>query len=253
MKKTIILSISVLLICVLFYFLYKPVYTSKIVEKAAKFSFFIVESVIDYPTINTHAEIDSIFNTFEKRSFGELPPYYLQISKSSHKKYKHRLAKKDYYVITRADLIKPVAGNVRVRHLLPVKDVFFKNSILKNDTLFWLMDKRVVHKLLALQIELAKQGYDPNGFEVICGHRYPGYNEQAGGKPHSKHILGEAIDIEVADVDKNGKYEKSKDHKIIYDILDKKIIGNKGGLGCYPNSRTLHFDVRGKIARWNRM
>jgi len=33
-------------------------------------------------------------------------------------------------------------------------------------------------------------------------------------------------------------------------LLDKKIIRNEGGVGLYPNSSSVHFDVRGRRARW---
>lgn len=73
----------------------------------------------------------------------------------------------------------------------------------------------------------------------------------------SKHKLGQAIDIIVLDVNKDGKSD-SKDVDIVHQILDKKIIKDKGGLGTYKNEpgffnkQMIHFDCRGTKARWHR-
>jgi uncharacterized protein YcbK (DUF882 family) len=59
------------------------------------------------------------------------------------------------------------------------------------------------------------------------------------------------VDIEIGDVDKNGKINKA-DKKIVLDLLENQIIGNQGGVGRYPWSQTVHFDVRGWYARWDK-
>lgn len=43
----------------------------------------------------------------------------------------------------------------------------------------------------------------------------------------------------------------AEDKQIVLDFLDKEIIGNKGGIGLYPGTKAVHFDVRGHRARWN--
>ncbi len=79
----------------------------------------------------------------------------------------------------------------------------------------------------------------------------------AGGAKNSLHLKGKAIDLIILDINKDGK-RNSKDVDIVYRILDKKIIGNKGGLGSYKNTKgffgrqMIHFDSRGYKARRNR-
>jgi len=40
--------------------------------------------------------------------------------------------------------------------------------------------------------------------------------------------------------------------KIILDILENKVIGDQGGIGRYPGTMSVHFDVRGFKARWDK-
>lgn len=201
--------------------------------------------------VNSYNEIDAVFASLPKIAYLQLDASYLSKTKSSKFKYKRLLKRKEYYVVHRKDLFKKIAGDVRIKDLLPQKDQFYKNCMDKDEEIYWLMDKKVVYKLLDLQLELKKAGYKHNGFTVRNGHRYPSYNEKVGGASSSRHILGEAIDITVGDIDGNGKYEEKKDKKIILDLLDEKIIRNEGGVGLYPGSSSVHFDVRGRKARWN--
>jgi len=63
-------------------------------------------------------------------------------------------------------------------------------------------------------------------------------------------MKGQAIDMTIGDINKDGTFTK-EDKKIVLDICDKKVIGNKGGIGLYPGTRAVHIDVRGYKARWN--
>jgi len=114
--------------------------------------------------------------------------------------------------------------------------------------------------LKTLKKELKNKGYEPNLF-VISGRRW--YldnlllNKFGGASSKSRHLKGEAIDIIVLDVNNDGQ-RNALDVNIVYDILDKKIIKNNGGLGSYKNERgffnkqMIHFDSSRKKARWNR-
>jgi len=111
--------------------------------------------------------------------------------------------------------------------------------------------KDVLYKLLKLQKELKLMDFDYLEFDVINGYRHPLYNEKVGGAKSSWHIRGAALDIYIRDIDKNGKINK-EDKKIVIDILNNKVIKNEGGIGRYPWSQVIHFDVRGYRARWDR-
>ncbi len=98
--------------------------------------------------------------------------------------------------------------------------------------------------MLEFKQELEKNGYGSEEFLITSGHQDPRFNEQVGGARLSIHLQGEAIDIYVEDINLDGKYTK-EDKDIVINILDKKIIRDKGGIGRYPGSRIVHFDVRG--------
>jgi len=110
-----------------------------------------------------------------------------------------------------------------------------------------------------LKTEVRKQGYQTRFF-VISGRRYALdnwlLNKFGGASSKSKHLKGQAIDIIVLDVNDDGNIN-STDVDIVYKILDKIIILNKGGLGIYKkqkgffNRQMIHFDCRGTNARWN--
>ena len=122
------------------------------------------------------------------------------------------------------------------------------------------VNKEVKKHFSKLKIEIIKQNYRPN-FYVISGRRWKLDNyllsKMGGAASKSRHKKGEAIDLIIFDVNNDG-ISDAEDVDIIYDILDKKIIGNKGGIGTYKNENVffykqmVHFDSRGSKARWHR-
>ncbi len=75
---------------------------------------------------------------------------------------------------------------------------------------------------------------------IMSGHRCEAHNTKVGGAKNSQHVLGNAADIKVQDVDPNDVQEYLMKHF----NLDCK------GLGRYRSF--THIDVReGGIARWN--
>ena len=111
-----------------------------------------------------------------------------------------------------------------------------------------------------LELALKDDGYQANYF-VISGRRWPvdNYllNKLGGASKKSRHLRGQAIDIIVLDVNQDGK-RNAQDVDIVYNILDKRIIKDKGGIGTYKKEsgffsrQMIHFDCRGKRARWHR-
>ena len=73
----------------------------------------------------------------------------------------------------------------------------------------------------------------------------------------SRHLIGDAIDFIVFDINGDGS-SNSNDVDIVYDILNKQIIKDKGGIGTYKNEKSfinkqmIHIDCRGYWARWAR-
>lgn len=111
-----------------------------------------------------------------------------------------------------------------------------------------------------LDIVLSQKGLSSSYF-VISGRRWKWDNyllsEFGGAAKNSKHKLGQAIDIIILDINQDGNID-SKDVDIVFKILDREIVKNKGGIGTYKNEsgffnqQMIHFDCRGTKARWQR-
>jgi len=200
--------------------------------------------------INSQKEINAILEGFKVIKYQELNEDYKIYSKSENSKYKSLLENKRYFQIGRNDFYKHIVGSFRIEDLL-AKDKYYKQSLKSsNQDYFWLIDKELLYKLLELRKELESQGFNKDGFVITNGHRHPRYNEKVGGAKLSRHIKGEAIDIHIKDIDRDKKYTKN-DKDIVIQILEDKVIKDQGGIGLYPGTRSLHFDVRGYRARWN--
>lgn len=96
---------------------------------------------------------------------------------------------------------------------------------------------------------------------IVSGKRFEFLNsilvKYGNAVSSSRHLVGEAIDIIVLDINNDGTSD-GKDVDLIYNILDKEIIKNKGGIGTYKNrtdfftQQMVHFDCRGYRARWKK-
>ncbi|KAB2918259.1 MAG: M15 family metallopeptidase [Bacteroidetes bacterium] len=111
-----------------------------------------------------------------------------------------------------------------------------------------------------LKDSLNERGYKADFYIVSC-KRPKWFNSilvklKSGAKPYSQHLHGNAIDIIVLDVNNDGK-SNIADVDLVFDILDKKIVGDSGGVGTYKkmkgfaSKQMIHFDYRGKRARWH--
>jgi uncharacterized protein YcbK (DUF882 family) len=99
----------------------------------------------------------------------------------------------------------------------------------------------------------------PSRFLVVSTARNKFYNQLlvtiSHAAPNSRHIKGDAIDFIVLDINSDGQAD-ARDVDLVYAILDKSIIRNKGGIGTYKNSNSffyrqmVHIDSRGYYARW---
>ena len=80
---------------------------------------------------------------------------------------------------------------------------------------------------------------------VISGYRTPTQNRKCGGARKSQHMLGRALDMKCADMDR--LYETANAMQ-----YDGRLP--KGGLSIYRRddgtNRFVHVDCRGRRARW---
>lgn len=194
--------------------------------------------------------IDQVYDKLAKATYDELEKDYVAYTKSAEKKYLPLLQGQTYLKLYRDDLYKHIVVDFRLKDFL-CKDIFYEDVVLgKTEFLYGLLNKKLLYKTLELHQELEKAGYNPREYELVIAHRHPLYNESIGGAKLSRHIKGEAADITIYDINQDG-YVSKEDKDIVLKILDEKVIGNEGGIGLYPGTDNVHFDVRGTRARWN--
>lgn len=192
----------------------------------------------------------TILSILDQASYAQLPKDYLQQTGFDLTNYKRLAENKIFYLVRKKDMYRKIAGNARIKDFLP-KDQCLRNVIHgDNCPLYWLVDSMLLFKIIELERALILNKYHHNAFRVISSYRYPSYNERIGGVGNSRHITGQAVDILVKDANNDGRYTH-EDKEIIYRLLDREIIVQAGGLGRYPGMRNIHFDTRGKFARWN--
>lgn len=128
---------------------------------------------------------------------------------------------------------------------------YFNNTRLAN--------KQTVGYYNELKTALRQKGYSDN-LIVISTRRFKWHNDiqvkLSGAATKSRHLQGDAMDFLVFDINSDGNVNAA-DVDIVYEILDKEIMKNKGGIGTYKNENILsrqmvHIDCRGVRARWNR-
>jgi hypothetical protein len=87
--------------------------------------------------------------------------------------------------------------------------------------------------------DLADEGIVED-IKVNSGYRDPERNRRAGGARASRHIQGDAIDIDVSGMT---DAEKAK-------VLETVIGKGAKGIGIYPSGNSIHIDLREQPATW---
>ena len=106
--------------------------------------------------------------------------------------------------------------------------------------------------LLLRLLRDSPKGYDHRAIRIYYAFRHPHMNDTIEGSKRSQHLWGKALDLEVGDINRDGQTDR-RDKDIVLDLLERKVIGHRGGIGRYPHSPTeIHMDVRGWPARWDR-
>jgi hypothetical protein len=98
--------------------------------------------------------------------------------------------------------------------------------------------KRCARNLQVLRDELGVS------ISVISGYRPPRYNRPIGGAKKSQHLTGRAADIRAKGV------STKKLHATVLRLIREGKM-EQGGVGVYLRSKFVHYDVRGRAARWS--
>lgn len=201
-------------------------------------------------TVESAAEIRAVLNAYPVLSYSALDEGYKSWSKSDVGKYRNTVKHSTYRVIRQEDFFKKLVGDFRIKDFV-CRDSIFQSCLMDaGQEYYWLIDDKLPVAVLELQQSLAAKGYNAHGFSIRSGHRHPKKNEEIKGAGLSKHIQGQAIDMVIGDIDGDGTYTEA-DKALVLEIVEQEVIGNKGGIGRYPGTRTVHIDVRGNRARWD--
>jgi uncharacterized protein YcbK (DUF882 family) len=81
--------------------------------------------------------------------------------------------------------------------------------------------------------------------QIISGYRCEARNRKVGGAPNSRHLWGDAADLQVFGWG-------GRDLRLLAERLIKQGKLRDGGLGTYAKKPlTLHYDLRGVPGRWH--
>jgi hypothetical protein len=220
----------------------------KVAPEQARLTF---DEATQQQPVTRHAQLDSVIAQLATVPFSQLDSGYLAHA-GIVGKWRKELARKTWYAVEGEQGLLFVVARMRIQDFM-AHDPFAKSldvAVQEADQTYFSIDKRVLHKLLDLLIWMQAQGYDTEQVRINYGFRHPSLNVRAGGAPKSRHQWGEAIDLLIGDIDRNGVMD-AEDKQPLLEILETKIIGNEGGVGRYPGSQVIHIDVRGTKARWD--
>ena len=198
------------------------------------------------PPVVSKDQLDKILSDFQQTGTDRIPVGYLKESGLAGS----ATSGKNFYIIKRKDVYRRIIGRNRIWQLLPRDGRFHGSSIFSEKGLYLHIDPAILYKAIDLQNMLSAQGYDPDGLILTSGYRTPAYNRKVGGATSSRHLQGDALDFHVSDIDGNGSAD-DKDKQIVIGLLDRHLIGSRGGVGRYPNTQAIHMDLRGYRARWD--
>lgn len=203
---------------------------------------FTNESIIE------RKEIYNKLSKFERVTINELPITLVIAGNLGKEPYRKMISKRYFFKLSKKQTRKKIVGNFRIIDFIS-RDWRNNKYIFFQDNYYWLVDPEVLVAFLRLKHEMEKSGLNWNKITLTSAHRTPTQNKKVGGASRSRHICGEAIDFKVGDVDGNSIVNAYDKLKVLR--LCEKIIGDKGGIGLYPGTPTIHIDTRGKRARWN--
>ena len=199
--------------------------------------------------VNTEAKIIEILSKLEKVHFSKLPKSFAENGMYNDVKYKALYQHKYFYKLKRDQTLQKIVGKWRVEDFVSRDQTHNYTYFFDNKDIYWITDEKILVAFLKLKHEFEKNDLNWNELFVSSSHRSPGRNKKVKGAPASRHICGDAIDLDVGDINRDGTRNQKDKMKVLE--LCETLIGNKGGIGLYPGTYRVHIDMRGHYARWN--
>jgi hypothetical protein len=198
------------------------------------------------PKVENYSQLKSVLKNFKRIPFKNLPEDFKSRTGLNRTAERNKIESHTFYAVTKKDLFKKIAGNNRLMNIVSADNHFGKEGLKSTKLFYFDINIIILYKLIDILGELKKQGLDSDALILISGYRTPIHNNRVGGKRESRHIHGDALDLKIGDLNRDG-YANQKDKKLLIPILER-MIGSSGGLGIYRMS--VHIDHRGKRARW---
>jgi len=204
----------------------------------------------DEKDILTVEGVDAVLDQFKTVKFEDLPESYKNYT-DPFSDFRTAMSGRDYFILEGDEVLHHVVGNNRIECFVAGDEYKQQNEddFSKNLPVYWLTDRKMIYMIIEFIAVLKKEGYNEYGFYVRESHRHPKLNKARGGASKSQHLYGKAADLVIEDINKDGK--KNQDDKTIALELLEDIVGDKGGMGLYPGTMTIHIDCRGYRARWD--
>ena len=198
------------------------------------------------PYVTRRLQVKAIFDQFSRISARDLPAEFRARTGLKKQILSELFRGKEFYVVKKRDLYRKIAGNNRLMSMVSADNGYKQYSLWSEQSFYVYLDRRVIYLFLDIQDALEQSGHDRDALQIISGYRTPGHNRNVGGKKESRHLAGDALDIMIGDLNRDGRADRA-DKKLLIPILNR-LVGRTGGLGVY--GRSVHIDVRGYRARW---
>ena len=115
-------------------------------------------TTLSQPEITTYAQIDSVYNSFQKISFSELPERYREVTGLDNS-YGKAYASREFLIIRRNELDRNLVADVSVSAFLPEYNPLCPPSFsCGRNTFFLLVSKKLLYIILDLKKALEKNG-----------------------------------------------------------------------------------------------
>ncbi len=198
------------------------------------------------PYVGQRTQVRELLEGFPTVAPKDLPAAFRASSGMNRRAFKDLYHGRHFFKVSKKDLYRRIAGNNRLMSVVSADNGYRREWIWSDKEFYVYIDRKVLYLLLDIQDALTAAGLDRDALRIISGHRTPGHNNSVGGKSESRHLSGDALDIMIGDLNRDGAADRN-DKKLLIPILNRQV-GNRGGLGVYRMS--VHIDVRGHRARW---
>lgn len=200
--------------------------------------------------VRTYSEARQLLQSYPLISYNDIPHRFRRQMHSKDNDYSRKLGDLRFYVVPGMDIYRKVFLHHRIYSFVSGEQRRRGRYFFRDAYYYICIDEALLKKAFDLEATLRKRGYNSTALRIVSAYRSPYHNDLVGGARNSMHLYGKAFDLRVGDIDHSGRADHH-DKNIVYNILDRELIRDEGGIGLYPRTMILHMDVRGRGDRWD--